>query len=180
MCAVPMNDAGLSLHVTSLTGLPVPVALYLYTAANVVVLSFVPAALFSGDRRDPGPTGYPRVRAHWLLVLGRSPALRVAGGLAGVAVLAAVIVAGASGIAPLPYVLWTWLWAALVPLSALAGNVWTLVDPWAALAAAASRVFRRPPPFTLPERAGIWPAVVAYAGLAGVALAAGPAWPSVI
>jgi hypothetical protein len=41
-------------------------------------------------------------------------------------------------------------------------------------------VLRRPPPLTLPERAGIWPAVVAYAGLALVGLAAGPARPSLV
>jgi hypothetical protein len=180
MSRSPMNDAGLSLHVFSLNGLPVPVALYLYTAANVVVLSFVPAALFSGDRPDPGPTVYPRVRAPWLLALGRSWAPRAAGGAAGVVVLAAVIAAGAAGVGLSAYVLWTWLWAALVPISALAGNVWTLVNPWAAIGAVASRAFRRAPPFTLPGRAGIWPAVAAYGGLALVALAAGPAQPRVI
>jgi hypothetical protein len=177
MSSVSMNDAGLYLHLISLSGMPVPVALYLYTAANVVVLSFVPAALFSGDRRDPGPIGYPRIRAPWLLVLGRSRPVRVAGGLAGVAGLAAVIAAGAAGVAPSPSLSWTWLWAALVPLCALAGNLWALVNPWAAIGAAAARVLRRPAPFTLPRGAGIWPAVIGYGGLGLVALAAGPARP---
>jgi hypothetical protein len=175
-----MNDAGLSLHVFSLSGLPVPVALYLYTGANVVVLSFVPAALFSGDRRDRGATVYPRVRAPWLLALGRSRAVLGAGGLAGVAALAAVIAAGAAGIGPPRYVLWTWLWAALVPLSALAGNLWTLVNPWAAIGGVAARALRRPPPFTLPEGAGIWPAAAAYGCLALAALAGGPVRPPVV
>jgi hypothetical protein len=177
---VAMNDAGLSLHVFSLSNIPVPVALYLYTAANVVVLSFVPAALFSGDRRDPGPTVYPRVRAPWLLVLGRSRTVLAVGGLAGVVGLAAVIAAGAAGVAPSPYILWTLVWAALVPLSALAGNLWTVVNPWAAIGGAAARVSRRRAPFTLPERAGVWPAVAAYGGLALVALAAGSARPQVV
>src|SRR5215472_6770236 len=117
-----MNDAGVLLHVASLSGLPVPVALYLYTAANVVVLSFVPAALFSGDRRGSGPIVYPRVRAPWLAMLCGSRVVRVAGGAAGVLGLAAVTWAGATGTALPPYTLWTWLWAGLVPLSALAGN----------------------------------------------------------
>lgn len=169
-----MNQPGILLHLASLTGLPVPVALFLYMAANVVVLSFVPAALFSGDRRDPGPAAYPRVRAPWLATLGRSPVVRAAGGLAGVVGLAAILAAGLAGRPPAPYVLWTWLWAALVPLSALAGSVWPLVNPWAAIHDAVVRVVPWRRPFTLPARAGVWPAAAAYLGFAVVALAAGP------
>jgi hypothetical protein len=35
MCSVQMNEPGLLLHVTSLRRLPIPVALYLYTAQHV-------------------------------------------------------------------------------------------------------------------------------------------------
>jgi hypothetical protein len=175
-----MNEPGILLHLASLTGLPVPVALYIYMAANVVVLSFVPAALFSGDRRGSGAVVYPRVRAPWLLALGRSPAVRVAGGLAGVLGLAAILGAGAAGRLPAPYVLWTWLWAALVPLSALAGSLWPLVNPWAAIHDAAARLARWTPPFTLPAGAGVWPAAAAYLGFALVALAASPDRPTLV
>jgi hypothetical protein len=173
MCSVQMNEPGLLLHVTSLSRLPIPVALYLYTAANVVVLSFVPAALFSGDRRGSGAVAYPRVSAPWLLAVGRSPAVHAAGGVAGVLGLAAIVAAGLAGSLPPPYALWTWLWAALVPLSALAGNLWPLVNPWAAIHDAGARLRHWPPPLALPARAGIWPAAAAYLGLALVALASG-------
>jgi hypothetical protein len=177
-----MSDSGLLLHVASLSGLPVPTALYLYAAANVVVLSFVPAALFTGDRRGSGAVAYPRVRADWLLGPGRSRAVRVAGGLAGVLGLGAAIAAGLAGRPPAPGSLWTWLWAALVPLAALAGNVWTPLNPWAAIHDAGARLIRgRPrPPLALPARLGIWPAVAAYLGIALVALAAGPEHPPVV
>jgi hypothetical protein len=172
-----MNQPGILLHLFSLSGLPVPVALYIYTAANVVVVSFVPAALFSGDRRA---AVYPRLAAPWLRALGRSPAVRVAGGLLGVLGLAAFLAAGASGRLPPPYVLWTWLWAALVPIAALAGSAWPLVNPWAAIHDAAARVVRWRAPLTLPAGTGIWPAAGAYLGIALVGMAAGPDRPGLV
>jgi hypothetical protein len=165
-----MLGSGVFLHVASLTGLPIPVALYLYAAANVVVLSFVPAALFSGDRVGSGAVAYPRVRARWLLALGRSPVVRAIGGAAGVAGLAAVVIAGLAGES---FPTWAWLWAVLVPASALAGNLWPLCNPWAALHEVLAPALSRRPRLALPERLGIWPAVAAYLGFASAWLVAG-------
>ncbi|HEY4027604.1 MAG TPA: hypothetical protein VGO86_14350 [Candidatus Dormibacteraeota bacterium] len=136
-------------------------ALFLYAAANVVVLSFVPAALFAGERHGSGAPGYPRLRAPWLVAMARSRAGRALGAVLG---LAAVVAAGLSGAGL--------LWA--VAGFAVAGNLWTLLNPWAAVHDLVWRPGWRGPRFALPERLGAWPAVAAAAGLAGAELVPAP------
>jgi hypothetical protein len=164
-----MSQTGILLHVASLRGLPVPVALFLYAAANVVVLSFVPAALFSGERpRGAGPAG-AAAPASGPAAMVRTPAVRALGAALAVAAL------GASLVSPQG-----WLWVVLGV--ALVGDVWALLNPWAAahdvLAAwpLGGRVPGRPR-LRLPDRLGTWPAVAVCAGVAAVALAPGPFHP---
>ena len=56
--------------------LPISLALYLYGAAGVVVVSFVMVALFMGDRVGDRAITYPRLEAAWLTRIARSPAPR--------------------------------------------------------------------------------------------------------
>ena len=54
-------------------------------------------------------------------------------------------------------------WVGLVPLHVVLGNVWTVLNPWLAIANAVAWLWRKlgqewTPPLALPERVGIWPA----------------------
>ncbi|HXM58557.1 MAG TPA: hypothetical protein VOB72_24365, partial [Candidatus Dormibacteraeota bacterium] len=79
-----VSPAGLLLHIGP-RNLPPALTLSLYAAANVVVISFVPAVLFTGDRQRAPGAPYPRLPAPWLTAAGRSPAVRAAAGALGVA-----------------------------------------------------------------------------------------------
>lgn len=159
--------------------LPIPLALYLYAAAGVVVLSFVLVVLFLGTSTGPESVRYPRFSAPFLVPLARSSATRVVGGIIGVLALAGAIVAGFFG-SPQPtenpseYITWIFFWAGLVILAGLVGNLWAWLNPWTAIH---DVIWRRPYParLTLPDHLGIWPAVVVYFGFAGFELASGVA-----
>src|SRR5256885_16550697 len=71
--------------------LPISLALYLYAAAGVVVVSFVMVAVFAGDRVGTRAIRYPRAEAAWLARWGRSPVLRGIGGPVGGAGLVALV-----------------------------------------------------------------------------------------
>ena len=159
--------------------LPISLALYLYAAAGVVVVSFVMVALFAGERQGHEAIHYPRLSAPWLLALGRSAVVRVACGAVGVGGLAAVIVLGFVGSDqpthnPAEILTWIYFWAGLVILSGLVGNLWTLFNPWTAIYDLLVRG-RRTARFTLPERLGVWPAALVYLSFAILELASGVA-----
>ena len=159
--------------------LPISLALYLYAAAGVVVVSFVMVALFAGDRLGDRAVRYPRLPAPWLLAPGRSAVVRVIGGAIGVLGLLAVILLGLLGSDqasrnPAEYLLWIYFWAGLVILTGLVGNLWTLVNPWAAIYDLVLRG-RRTGRFVLPQRLGIWIAALMYLSFAMLELASGVA-----
>jgi polyferredoxin len=162
--------------------LPVPLALWVAGAAAAVACSFLVIGLFV--RGTPGEAhGYPRVNLlRWgpgRLLTGR----RVRRALQGisVALLALVVIAGFAGdqnptrnLAPI----WVWViwWVGLAYVSALVGNVWIVLNPWAALFAWAEGLARRLGRTALalkvpyPRRLGLWPAVVLFAAFAWVEL----------
>lgn len=154
--------------------LPISLALYLFGGGAVVVLSFVIVVLVAGDTVGEGAVDTPRWRAAWLDPVINSPGLRTAGGIVGLLVLAAIIVSGLIGHQaptrnPAEYLLWIYFWAGLVILSGLVGNLWTLFCPWPL----AARVLHLTPARTLPERLGIWPAVLGFFLFALLELASG-------
>lgn len=159
--------------------LPISLALYLYAAAGVVVISFVMVAALAGDRVGERALRFP---AHPLPALDRlagSPAVRAAGAGLGLAALLATVVTGIFGNPapaqnPAEYLVWVYFWAGLVILSGLVGNLWPLLDPLAALHRLLARA-TGPPARTLPARAGIWPAIVLYFAFAFLELASGVA-----
>jgi hypothetical protein len=176
-----MPAAGIFLHGFGLRyDLPASLALYLFAAGGVVVLSFVLVVLFVGDQVGAKAIQYPRRAVPFLLPIARSPWPRVVGGTIGVLGLAAIIVTGLFGSTdatrnPTEYLTWIYFWAATVILSGLVGNLWYLLNPWAAVYDLISRMTSPPRGevgslaqragpvgrFNLP-RLGIWPAVVAY------------------
>jgi hypothetical protein len=159
--------------------LPASLALYLFAAGGVVVVSFVLVVLFAGDQVGPKAIQYPRRALPLLLPIARSPWPRVVGGLIGVLGLVAIIVTGLFGSPdatrnPAEYLTWIYFWAATVILSGLVGNLWYLLNPWAAIYDAATRLVRPGPVWKLPN-VGIWPAVAAYLAFACLELTTGMA-----
>lgn len=140
---------------------PVPLSVFFYAAAAVVIVSFVALGVAWSKPRWVNPGWHPAPA--WLnrLVLGTETiwilrSLLLAGF---VLVLAAAALGSQtlnSNIAPVTiFVVW---WVGLVPLSVLFGNVWRELNPWVTVA----RILRigdkgkRP----YPPSWGLWPAAV--------------------
>jgi hypothetical protein len=159
--------------------LPISLALYLYAAAGVVVISFVLVVLFAGEQVGAKALQYPRRPVPWLASLARSRWPRIVGGTIGVAGLLAVLVAGWFGspnpvVNPAEYLVWIFFWAGLVILSGLVGNLWYLVNPWAAVYDVLSRLVSVRPVWKVPN-VGVWPATAAYFAIACLELTTGMA-----
>ena len=148
--------------------LPVPGWLFLFGGAVVLVVSFSALGILwtrprlEDDGGRPLPGGLQRV------LLSR--ALRVLLGGSSVALLALVWAAAAFGsdlpnenLAPtFVYVVF---WLGVVPLVVLLGNVWSVLDPWRAVADAVAWISGRAgvdedAPFAYPAWLGRWPAAL--------------------
>jgi hypothetical protein len=159
--------------------LQVPLYLYLFAASGVVFLSFVLVVLFAGDQVGAKATAYPRRAVPPLTAIGRSPWPRLVGGVIGTLGLLTAVVAGFFGSSnsfhnPAEYVVWIFFWAVTVILSGLLGNIWYLVNPWAAIYDAVARLLPVRPLRELPE-VGVWPAIAAYFSFACLELTSGMA-----
>jgi hypothetical protein len=159
--------------------LPISLALYLYAAAGVVVISFVLVVLFTGDQVGAKALQYPRRPAPMLASIARTPWPRIAGGVIGVAGLLVIVVTGLFGSSnplynPAEYLTWIYFWAGLFIISGLVGNLWYLVNPWAAVYDAVNKLVRLGPVLKLPN-VGVWPAAAAYFSFACLELTTGMA-----
>ena len=160
--------------------LPISRQLYFLAAVFVVVISFVLVFVFTGESTGSKAVAYPRRAVRFLLPIARSPWPRIAGGVIGGLGLVAVIVCGYLGSQPRPdlnpaeYIVWIYFWAATVILSGLVGNLWYLLNPWAAIHDAIGRVVRLRPVGKLPD-VGVWPAVAVYFAFACLELTSGVA-----
>ena len=162
--------------------LPVPLWLWVAGAAAAVVLSFAVVGVFV--RGTPGLHGYPRVNLlRWKpgRLLAHT-AVRFAAKVLAVGLLMLVVVAGVAGSQNptrnlVPTTVWVLWWVGLAYVSALVGNVWALVNPWAVLFGWAEALVGRGDPDDrlaldrrYPRALGVWPAVVLFIGFAWVEL----------
>lgn len=164
--------------------LPLPLLHYLTGAGAVVLLSFLGAALLGRRPSQPRQMSVP---------LPARPAALVVAGLRTLSVMALATLLlvgflgeqGDWGSNLLPMVVWVVWWVGLAFLCALLGDVWALIDPWRSVGLAVAALgrcwrgggllhHRRSPPLRLPERAGVWPAVLLFLAFAFVLLV----WPS--
>ena len=157
--------------------LPISLALYLYAAAGVVVISFVLVYLFAGDQVGAKAIQYPRRPVPALVPIARSRWPRLVGGVVGVAGLLAIVITGLFGspkpeLNPVEYLTWVYFWAGMVILSGFVGNLWYLLNPWAAIYDAITRFVPLRPIGKLPS-VGIWSAVAAYFAFACLELTSG-------
>jgi hypothetical protein len=148
--------------------LPVPAWLFYYGAALVLVASFVALGVlwtkpkFDRVRERPFPDGLQRI----LL----SPVLRAVLGAVSIGLLILVVASGLVGkdsslINLAPNFVYVAFWLGVPLLCVLFWNVWSVLNPWRALADAAAFTAHRAgvswrPPLEYPERLGRWPAAV--------------------
>jgi hypothetical protein len=156
--------------------LPVPLGLYLTGAGLAVGLSFLLMAWFV--RRGSGAAG-PAVELGGPVVsrVLTSPGPRWTLRLAGLSVFALLVAAGLFGVQQpfrniTPIAVWVLWWVGFTYLAAFVGDLWPLVNPWAT---AYDLVRRGRPPArplaTYPERWGVAPAALSFAGFVVMELA---------
>jgi hypothetical protein len=162
------------------TDLPVPLWLFYYGAALVLIVSFV--ALYAlwkrpllarASRGRPLPAG--------LESFVRSRGLRIVAGALAFALFALVWVAAAIGDSSpdenlAPRFVFVVFWLGVPALSVLLGNVWTVLSPWRAAADAAAWVSERTglrweAPFAYPAGLGRWPGATLLFAFAALELA---------
>src|SRR4029077_13887943 len=106
--------------------LPASLAVYLFAAGGVVVISFVLVVMFAGDQVGEKAIDYPRRPVPFLIAAARSRWPRILGGGVGVAARLAVVISGFLGLTdptrnPAEYIVWIFFWAGTVILSGLVG-----------------------------------------------------------
>ena len=148
--------------------LPVPLWLFYYGGAIVLILSFAALGALWRQPRLEGPIeGRPLPDPLQRFLLSKR--LRVVGGtvsfLLFVLVLATCFLGEQDARVNLgPTFIWVVFWLGLVPIVVLLGNVWRVLSPWGAVADAAAWLTARggeqwsPSPY--PERLGRWPAAL--------------------
>lgn len=153
--------------------LPLPQWLFIYGSLVILIVSFVGLLLGWREPRIEGTPTCPVNQRVSSLVANRGT--EALAGLIGVGLLVLVVWTGLTGVvAPdrnfsITFVFVTF-WIGMVIASVLLGDVYRAFNPWRAVARVVSAGFTKiagqsaPAPFTLPERLGRWPAVVALGG----------------
>ena len=161
--------------------LPVPLWLWMSGAAAAVAASFV---VIARVRTPPGEARRPARRNLLDWRLGRLAADRRTRAVAqavSVALLVLVLAAGLAGNQNptrnlAPTAIWIVWWVGVAYVSALIGNVWAVINPWAATFSWVDGVVHRFSGRDLclglryPPGLGVWPAIVLFAAFAWVEL----------
>ncbi len=149
--------------------LPLPLWLFYYTGAIVLVVSFVAlGVLWTKPRLENSQ--WERPLPGWLQGILLSTALRVALGALSFGLLVLIFLAAllgdpSQGANLAPTFVFVIFWVGMVPLVVVFGDVWRVLNPWRAaadgLAWLSERLgFRWEPLAHYPERLGRWPAAV--------------------
>ena len=160
--------------------LPVPLWLFYYGAALVLLVSFIALwALWTKPRLEKLAQGRPLPAALERLLLSRG--MRIVLGAIGfglfLLVAAAALVGDASPTKNIaPTFVYVVFWLGMVALVVPFGNVWTWLNPWRAAADAVAWIAARSavawePPLEYPERWGRWPAAFLLASFGALELA---------
>jgi hypothetical protein len=146
--------------------LAIPYWLFFWAGAVVLVLSFlVLGALWKTPQLERRRGGHPLPAG--LERFLRSPVLRgilgaISAGLLVLIFLTALIGEPSSAQNLSPTFIYVIFWLGLVPVQVLLGNVWSVLNPWRALANGVDWIWRKlgqdwKPPLAYPERLGVWP-----------------------
>ena len=167
LAALTLPEAASAHGIGGVKDLPVPLWLFYYGGALVLLVSFVALAVLWRRpllERAEAARPLPDVLQRVLL----APALRAVLGGVSLALLALVSTAALLGDSSpsdnlAPTFVWVVFWLGLVPVVVLLGNVWSVLNPWRAGADAVAWLWERSgrswePPLAYPERLGRWPA----------------------
>ena len=160
--------------------LPVPLWLFYYAGAVVLVVSFVAlGVLWRRPKLAAAREGRPLPAAVQRAVLAR--ATRIVLGAASFALLVVVFLAAAVGepdasLNLAPTFVFVLFWLGLVPVVVLLGNVWPVLNPWKAAADGAHWLWTHTAgewstPFAYPDGLGRWPAAALLFAFASLELA---------
>lgn len=146
--------------------LPVPIWLFVYGAAAVVVVSFVAlGVLWKRPRLEDGGPGRPLPESLQRILRSRAAEWSVRGAsLAAFMVVLAAAAGGNDSVASnlAPVFVFIWFWVGLAFLHALFGNWWATLSPWDTMARFLGIGDRPLRPF--PKPWGLWPATVLLLG----------------
>ena len=170
--------------------LPVPVWLFYYAGAIVLVVSFVALGVL-WRRPLLGPRADGRPLPPWLQRVVLSPVTRIVLGAVSLALFVVVWIAAAVGrpdasVNIAPTFVFVLFWVGMPVVVVLLGNVWSALSPWRAGADAVHWVWVRTvgpwrTPFRYPQRLGRWPAAVLLFAFVSLELAySDPSDPRVI
>ena len=160
--------------------LPLPLTLWIIGAACVIVLSFLIISIAVRANAPAGAPAQPSV-LRWQIDNGVTSArIRLVAQLFAVAALILVVAAGIIGDQTptrnlAPTAIWIAWWVGFSYLSAFVGNVWSVVNPWAATFAWCERIlstWRAPRSATVkwPESVGVWPGIALFIAFAWLEL----------
>ena len=147
--------------------LPLPLSLYLFGAAAAVVVSFIIVGLFvRGDASRPRLDQRFDLTSLGIGELILNPATGLVPQLVAFATFAVTVAAGFIGSQDpyrniAPTMVWIIFWVGLAYVSAFAGDIWALVNPWRTIFAAVERLSKLVadrPRLRYPSALGIWPA----------------------
>ncbi|MGZ4203209.1 MAG: fenitrothion hydrolase [Thermoleophilaceae bacterium] len=173
--ALAFPSAALAHGIVGRTDLPIPVWLFGWAAAVVLIVSFVAlGSLWPTPRWQVERIGRPLVRLPVLV--------DVVLGALGVALFGLTVYAGLAGVDDAfgnlaPTMVYVLFWVGMVVQSVLFGNVFRLLSPWRATARAVSWTARKvsgreaPPVVAYPAWLGRWPAAIGIFAFAFVELA---------
>jgi hypothetical protein len=162
--------------------LPVPLWLYVVGAAATVAVSFVVVGICV--RGTSGSDTYPRINLLQLPVwrFVAHPVCLFCLKLVSAGLLLLIFLAGLFGHQNpaknlVPTLVWIIWWVGLAYVSALAGNLWALMNPWKGLFGWAEVLYRRVAPgrelsrhWAYPPTLGAWPGVLLFLGFAWIEL----------
>ena len=168
MFSVPVYGHGFGMRYD----LPLPLTLWIIGAAGAILLSFLVISIAVRTNTAVEAHAQPTV-LRWQLDNGfASPKIRLVAQVFAVAALILVVTAGIIGDQTptrnlAPTAIWIAWWVGFSYLSAFVGNVWSIVNPWAAIFDWCERIVSKPrarPRSTVewPQRVGVWPGIALF------------------
>jgi len=152
--------------------LPLPLTLWIIGAGCAIVLSFLVMPIAVRAKPSVEAPGQPNLLG-WRIDNGvTSRTIRLVAQLFAVAALILVVAAGIIGDQTptrnlAPTAIWIAWWVGFSYLSAFVGNVWSIVNPWAAIFDWCERILSKPraprrAKVDWPENIGVWPGIALF------------------
>ncbi|HWZ73846.1 MAG TPA: hypothetical protein VN326_20500 [Casimicrobiaceae bacterium] len=152
--------------------LPLPLALWIIGAACAILLSFLVVAIAVRANASVEAPAQPNLLRWQIDNTLAGPNIRLIAQLLSVAALILVVVAGIIGDQTptrnlAPTAIWIAWWVGFCYLSAFVGNVWSVVNPWAAIFDWCERILSKPraprrAKVNWPKSLGVWPAIALF------------------